>query len=226
LAASDVVGAGYLMDIVPGVFITSTRVIEPRTEQEVQEALASIDNAIDYAEELDVLTPEFQEEMEAARREIQDNIPIVSKPERYVAFRVRVTEGLHGDADVGDVLDLNLYHSVGMPTVDEMAALLESVGRPPRVVVGANWWTPTEDWRVLHGADGAPVGQALFPHIDLFWIDGATWDPDDETTSQERPGPHSEAFYLDGLHEMEPGWGELDTLDDLAEALRAAVAVQ
>ena len=223
---SDIIVAGYLMDIVPGVYITSTRTIEPRTEQEVQEALASIDNALDYVEELGLLTQEFQEEMEMARRDIQDNIPIVSEPKRYAAFRVHVTEVLHGDADIGDVLDLNLFHHVGMPTVDEMADILESVGRSPRVVVGTNWWAPDADWRVLHSADGAPVDQALFPHVDLFWIDGATWDPADETISQEKPGPHSEAFYLDGLHDMEPGWGELDTLDDLAETLRAAVSMQ
>lgn len=227
LAASDIIVAGYLVDIVPGAFITSTRTIEPRTEQEVQEALAYIDYALEHAEEQGLLTQEFQEEMERARRHhIQNKVPIDSEPERYVAFRVHVTEALHGNADVGAVLDLNLFHYVGMLTVDEMANILESVGRPPRVVVGASWWTPAEDWRVMHSADGAPVDQALFPHVDLFWIDGATWDPADETISQEKPGPHSEAFYLDGLHDMEPGWGELDTLDDLAETLRAAVSMQ
>ena len=225
LAISDVVVTGYLVDIVPGVVIASTLTVEPKAEHEVQEILESLDAAVDHLEGQGILTQEIQEEFEAAKDEIRENRPRESEGTRYVAFRVRVHEVLYGDVEVGDMLDINVLHSDVMPTVEEMADILESVGRPPRTVVGAQWWNPSEDWRELHNSEGHPIDNALFPHIDLFWFDGATWDAADEVLPHqmnERPHPESEAMCLDGLHEMEPGWGDLETLDDLADALRSA----
>lgn len=229
-ATADIVVTGYLVDIVSGVYSVSTRPPpEPRTDSEIRDILKSFDDAIAHLEAEDVLTEEMREQFEAAKLEVQSNSPRISVGDRHVAFRVSVDEVLHGDVEAGDVLDINVYYSNIMPTVEEMATLLKSIGRSPRTVVGATWWSPlSSDQRELRNSAGDPIDKALFPQIDLFWFDGATWNLDDEKTSGqvlERPHPEHEALYLDGLHEMEPGWGDMETLDDLADALRDAAPI-
>ena len=152
-------------------------------------------------------------EFERSRERTIANEPQNSYSERhYAAFRVRVAEVFKGDIEVGDTLDVQVRSS----SLEEVNLLTQQLRGTPRVIVGGKWWSPSTKGLLLRRPDGSTVDSVFVSSVDLFWLDDSTWEPRDGGEEPvERPSPDPEAFYLSGLDAMAPGWGTLETLDDL-----------
>lgn len=219
-AYGDLIVAGYLMEIARGVTKIDSRVYPPWSEQEVKEALER--NAATIARlKAEGAGAAVIAEFERSRERIIENRPRSSYSERhYAAFRVRVTEVFKGEIKVGDTVDVQI-ESGGLDEIDLLANQLRGT---PRVIVGGTWWSPETEGLLLRGSDGATVDSLFASFPDLFWLDDGSWEPrdGDESEAAERPAPDPEALYLSGLDALAPGWGTLETLDDLAVVLRTA----
>ena len=216
VARGELIIAGYLIEIERGITNVDTRVYPPRTEQEVEEALER--NAATLARlKAEGVGGSIITELEDDRERIIANEPRSSYSERHnAAFRVQVAEVIQGDIEVGDTLDVQIRSG----SLDEIDLLTGQLCGTPRVVVGGNWWSPSTEGLLLRGPDGATVDSLFSSFVDLFWLDYGTWEA--RGGAVERSATDPEAFYLSGLEEMAPGWGTLETLDDLAAVLRTA----
>lgn len=227
LNSSEIVVAGYLFEIKAGVTVVDTTVRMPLTDAEQRVALAELDERERFFIAEGWTGPEWQE-LEEARRSVIENKPLRAYNFDYAAYRIRVTEVIKGDMKVGDILDVQVYAGVEIASewVDPVL-----VGTP-RVVVAGGWGTYASPFE-LRNSTGQPVEEAFWPHIDLFWLDEGVWDGHKDASVVgavgvvqeilvERPAPTPEAHHLTSLQGLHDAWGNLETLDDLAEALRTA----
>ena len=227
--AMELIVAGYLVDIVPGVVWADKHVRRRLTPAEVEEMLQSIAESERRARDEHRLSPSLQASLEREREVVLKN-PL-PEPEDIVhtAYRILVTEVLSGDFTAGDILDVQVPLSI-FTTIEERRAALKGT---PRAVVGGDWSTHVWSNYELQDANRAPLDEAVFyPWIEMFWLDESLWDPTDAQPDPdgdaliERSVGRAEALYLRGLHDLHPAWGDLETLDDLADAIRAAASPQ
>lgn len=252
LDSSSVVVAGYLVEIVAGVTEADISVRRRLTQTEIDSRFAALDERERLFEAEGASEADWRE-LEQERRSARANELPKLYDFNYAAYRVRVTEVIKGDINVGDLLDVQVYAGVNVASewVDPVL-----VGTPRVVVAGG--WGRGSSLRELRDATGKPVDRAFWPHIDLFWLDEGVWKVLEDDTSGaisetggaegsgsvpgglleddsggvavvdeslvERPAPIPEAHYLGGLHGLDEAWGTLETLDDLAAALRSAAA--
>ena len=227
IEAVQLIVAGYLVDIVPGVVWADKHVRRRLTPAEVEEMLQSIAERERRARDEHRLSPDLQASYDSYRETILKNA--LPEPEDIVhtAYRILVTEVLSGDFKAGDILDVQVPLSI-FTTLEEQRAALKGT---PRAVVGGDWSTHVWSNYELQDANRAPLDEAVFyPWIEMFWLDESLWDPTDAQPDPdgdaliERSVGRAEALYLRGLHDLHPAWGDLETLDDLADAIRAAAA--
>ena len=255
LDSSEIVVTGYLFQIIAGVIEAESTVRGPLTEAQQRAALAELDER-DRIMETSGALPGDWEELKEARRAAIENQPLEGSDFNYAAYRVRVTEVIKGDMNVGDVLDVQVYAgaNIGSEWVDPVL-----VGTPRVVVAGS--WGKRNSGLELRDATGKPIDRAFWSHIDLFWLDEGVWEVLEEDTSGaisetggpegsgtipgelledgslgvgavavvdeslvERPVGDPESHYLESLGALHDAWGDLETLDDLASALRTAAA--
>ena len=263
VAGLELIVAGYVVEIAPGVVWADTRVFEPWTQVQIEGYLQLLDEREESLRALGALGPAEIATLERERRSALENKVPEPNDIVHAAYRVRVTEVLWGDFEVGGVLDVQVPLGVFTTLEEQRAALVGT----PRAVVGGRWSSKTWSNYELESAQRVPLADEVFyPWIELFWLDESVWDPGDlvpvgdpgpvgdvgvpgdgdgaeqapggddgdgstgplavvnEEALIERPAGPPEALYLRGLSELHEAWGDLGTLDDLADALRAAAA--
>lgn len=230
ISASEVAVTGYLIEIVAGVTEVETNVRGPLTEAEQRVMLDHLDERERFFVAEGWTGPEWQE-LEEERRLVIENNPLPVYELNYAAYRVGVTEVIKGDIEVGDVLDVQVYAGVDIASewVDPV------LSGTPRVVVAGSWGKPVSGYE-LRDATGMPIEDAFWPQIEIFWLDEGVWEIDGGDVSgvgsagvvQESLVEHStpipEAHHLTSLQGLHDAWGNLESLDDLAHALRTAAA--
>ena len=242
-ASVDLIAAGYLVDIVPGVVWADTRDRRRLTPAEIESWLRSLDEDEQHLKDLGMLGPDEVASLERERKAALENALPEPDDVAHLAYRILVTEVLSGDFTVGELLDVQVPLSI-FTTLQQQKDVLKGT---PRAVVGGGWSTHIWSNYQLQGPDRAPLDTAVFyPWIEMFWLDESLWHPDDlkpnpgdspdnglgdepptlttppggGLTERSVGGP--EALYLRGLHDLHPDWGDLQTLDDLADAIRTA----
>ena len=249
VASVDLIAAGYLVDIVPGVIWADTRDRRRLTPAEIESLLRSLDEDEQHLKDLGMLGPDEVASLERERKAATENALPEPDDIAHLAYRILVTEVLSGDFTVGELLDVQVPLSI-FTTLQQQKAALKGT---PRAVVGGGWSTHIWSNYQLQGPDRSPLDTAVFyPWIEMFWLDESLWHPDDlkpnpgdspdnslgdepdhdpptlttppggGLTERSVGGP--EALYLRGLHDLHPDWGDLQTLDDLADAIRTAAA--
>ncbi len=198
LDSSEIVVTGYLFQITAGVIEAESTVRGPLTEAQQRVALAELDERERFFID-EGWTGAVWEELEEARRAVMENQPLEGHDFNYAAYRVRVTEVIKGDMNVGDVLDVQVYAGVdiGSEWVDPVLA------GTPRVVVAGGWGKQNSGLE-LRDATGKPIDRAFWPHIDLFWLDEGVWEILEDDTSggvSETGGPGGSGSVPGGLLE-------------------------
>ena len=202
LAAMELIVAGYLVEIAPGVVWADTREREPMTQAQIEATLRFIDEREERLRSLGRLGPDNIATLERERRSALENAVPEPNDRVHVAYRIRVTEVLWGDFEVGGVLDVQVPLSVFTTLEEQQAALVGT----PRAVVGGGWSsTVSRSIYQLQSADRAPLdAEVFYPWIELFWLDESVWDVGDLEPEGE-PGPVGSTGALDDDGQQLPG---------------------
>lgn len=122
----------------------------------------------------------------------------------HVAYVVEVTEVLKSNDGVVVPTKIEVQVLANTRTSADQLARLNT---RPEVIVALDLVTPSElGGALLKAEDGSSMDSTFFPYTDIFWLDDGT-------------GPR--APYLDSFDELAPGWGDIGTLADLRNSLKA-----
>ena len=246
LETVDFVVAGYLFEISPGITIDDTTTGGTLSRAELT-ALSIAADQLERRFKAEGATEDDWQELQKIRDNISQNKPSRSDVDHYWVYRIRITEVFKGDYKEDDIIDIQVYagHNLG---TELSAQMLEGT---PRVVVAGTLESLDNPKYEYRNSDGTIVEQANWDLPDIFWFDEGVWEtldddsallsgesleddtvnnvtgsPLEEGPQQSPTGPvlTAESHYLDGIHEMDEAWGDLASLDDLADALRAAAS--